>query len=185
MKYIIEHMDEEMYEWCILEYKHISSIVGKENLIFTNVKKGAEKIKNLGAVHTKSISKMNFDKICVLDMDAKEVLRTADKQKFEYFVFGGILGNNPPQKRTQKLIKSLKCETKHLGNKQMSTDTAVLAAKMILEGKKIEEIEFTDTIMIPIKKGEEVILPYRYILKDDKIMLAPGIVQMLKKQKGF
>ncbi len=185
MVYIIEHMDKEMHEWCILEYKHISLIVGKDNLIFTNVKKGADKIKSLGQIHKKSISEMNFNKVCVLDMDSKEVLKTSDKQKFECFVFGGILGDNPPQKRTQKLIKQLKCQTRNLGNKQMSTDTAVLAAKMILDGKKLEEIKFADTIMIPIQKGEDIILPFRYILKDGKLMLAPGIVKMLKEQKGF
>ena len=185
MIYVIEHMDEEMHEWCILEYKHISEIVGKQNLIFTNVKKYAEKIKGLGEIHEKSIAEMNFEKVCVLDADSKETLKTSDKQKFDYFVFGGILGDNPPQKRTQKLIKSLKCQTRNLGNKQMSTDTAVLAAKMILNGKKLEQIEFADIITIPIREKEEVILPFRYIIKDGKLMLAPGIVKMLKEQKGF
>lgn len=185
MKYIIEHMDEEIYDWSILEYRHASSIVGKDNIIFTNIKKGKEKIQKLGKIHEKSVSEMNFNNICILDMDAKKLLQTKDKEKFEYFVFGGILGDNPPQKRTQKLIKKLKCETRNLGKKQMSTDTAVLAAKIILKGKTLEEIEFADTIMIPIRPGEDVILPFRYILKDGKLMLAQGIVKMLKNQKGF
>ncbi|MBW2978533.1 hypothetical protein KY304_00290 [Candidatus Woesearchaeota archaeon] len=185
MKYIIEHMDNEMHKWSIIEYKHISSIVGKNNLIFTNVKKGADKIKDLGKIREKSITEMNFEKICILDSDSKHVLKTSDKQKFDYFVFGGILGDNPPQKRTQNLIKSLKFPTRNLGDKQMSTDTAVLAVKMILSGKKLSEIEFADTIIIPIREDEEVILPFRYILQDGKLMLAPGIVKMLKEQKGF
>lgn len=185
MLYIIEHMDKEMHKWSILEYSHISKIVGKENLIFTNVKKGKEKIKNLGKIYQESISVMDFDNICILDMDAKDCLQAKDKNKFEYFVFGGILGDDPPKKRTHELIKKLKAQTRNLGNKQMSTDTAVLTTKMILEGKKLEKIRFADTIMIPVREGEDVILPFRYVLKDGKLMLAPGIVKMLKEQKGF
>ena len=35
MKFIIEHLEDEVWEWCILEYRHMSEFVGKENLIFT------------------------------------------------------------------------------------------------------------------------------------------------------
>ena len=45
MKFIIEHLEPELYDWCLIEYEHISKIVGKENLIFTNINK---KYKNTG-----------------------------------------------------------------------------------------------------------------------------------------
>ena len=39
MKFIIEHLEKKLFEWCLIEYEHISKIVGKNNLIITNVKK--------------------------------------------------------------------------------------------------------------------------------------------------
>ena len=38
MKFVIEHLESELYEWCLIEYEHISKIVGKDNLTFTNIK---------------------------------------------------------------------------------------------------------------------------------------------------
>jgi ribosome biogenesis SPOUT family RNA methylase Rps3 len=72
-----------------------------------------------------------------------------------------------------------------MGKEQMSTDTAVLVAYIILNGKHIEDIEFTHDVDIDIKKGESITLPYKYVLKDGKPVLAPGLVEMLRRQKGF
>ncbi len=44
MKFIIEHLEPELYPWCLIEYKHISKIVGKNNLIYTNINKEYKKI---------------------------------------------------------------------------------------------------------------------------------------------
>src|SRR3989338_10620936 len=30
MRYIIEHLEEKLYPWCLLEYTHISKMVGKD-----------------------------------------------------------------------------------------------------------------------------------------------------------
>ena len=45
MKFIIEHLENEVYEWCLIEYENMSKVVGKENLIFT--KTSSSKLKNL------------------------------------------------------------------------------------------------------------------------------------------
>lgn len=187
MKYVIEHMDEEMYEWFAIEYKHISKMVGKENLLITNVKKGVGKINKFCKTIPKSIAELGIEKrkICVLDMDAKQELKTEDKNKFEYFVFGGILGDNPPQKRTQKLIQRLgNPETRNLGKKQISTDGAILAAKMIFSGKKLNQIKI-ESIIVKTGKGEEVTLPCFYVIQDGKPSIAPELVKLLKRQKVF
>ncbi|MBI4148313.1 hypothetical protein HY490_03415, partial [Candidatus Woesearchaeota archaeon] len=34
--FVIEHLEPKVFQWCVLEYRHISQIVGKENLWFTN-----------------------------------------------------------------------------------------------------------------------------------------------------
>lgn len=184
MKFIIEHLEDEVWDWCVLEYRHMSEIVGKDNLIFTNVpEKEKHKLEKLGRVETKSIRELNFKKCCLLEMISDKELVTNDKNKFDYFIFGGILGDNPPQGRT-KILHGL-CEMRNLGQEQMSTDTAVLVTNMILNGKKLNEIEFKDEIELDTNEGESVILPYRYVIKDGKPVLPKGLFEMLKKQKGL
>ena len=214
MKYIIEHLDKRLYKWCFLEYKHASKVVGKENIVFTNVsgEKAREKLRKFSKVSKKSVS--DIDKItrvnktddkkkvriCVLDPSAKKQLITSDKNKFDYLIFGGIMGDYPPQGRTKSLSKSLKensvaFDIRNLGKEQMSTDTAVLVAKMIIkDGKKFSDIKFQDTIIIEINDCEEVELPFRYVVEDfvdkkgnkkQRLILPNGLVDFLKKRKSF
>ena len=185
MKYVIEHLDDEVFEWCLLEYSHISKIVGKENLIFTNIPaKEVSKLSKLGTVHTESVISIKPSNCCILEMEADKELATSDDKKFEYFVFGGILGDDPPRGRNEVLHK-LKCESRSLGNKQMSTDTAVLVTHMILNGKKMKDIKFQDTIELETGEYDSVVLPYRYVLENGKPILPPGLFEMLRDQEGF
>lgn len=185
MKFIIEHLEPEVYDWCLIEYKHISSVVGKENLIFTNVKKGKEKLNELGEVKEESVAELGLKNICVLDPEAEGILDPADN-KFDYMVFGGILGDNPPKKRTKvELSSKLDCEKRNLGEKQMSTDTAVYVVKKIIDGKKINKIEFKDGIEVEVNEGESVILPYRYVVDNGKIVLPDNFVEFLKEREEF
>lgn len=185
MKFIIEHLEPELFEWCIAEYEEISRIVGKQNLIFTNIKKDAEKLKNFGRVEAKSVSELELKNACVLDPEAEKELSFEDK--FNYLIFGGILGDNPPKKRTKaELTNKIKnAEKRNLGKKQMSTDTAVAVAKIITEGKKLSQIKFIDNPEIEIKKGESVQLPYRYISNDEKPIIPDKIIEILKRETEF
>ncbi len=185
MKFVIEHLEDEVWDWCVLEYTHMSSVVGKENLIFTNVPAiEKHKLEKLGTVYSESILQLKFNKYCLLDSVAEKELVTKDKANFEYFVFGGILGDNPPQGRT-KVLHKLNCDMRSLGDKQMSTDTAVLVTHMILNGKKFKDIQFKDTIELETKDDESVILPYRYVVENGKPVLPKGLFEMLKTQEGL
>ena len=67
----------------------------------------------------------------------------------------------------------------------MSTDTAVIVAKMILDGKNFNDIKFIDSPNIPIKNRkytEEVNLPYRYISKNNKPLISPKLIKYLKNK---
>ncbi len=57
MKYIIEHLEPELFEWCLIEYEHISKLVNEDNLIFTNIKKqkDAKNYKNTGLFMKKAL----------------------------------------------------------------------------------------------------------------------------------
>jgi len=184
--FIIEHMEPKVWTWCLLEYSHMSSVVGKENLWFTNVKNGAEKLKKLGKVFSESVTSMELGSPVILDAEANEKLKPADAKKFTHIIFGGILGDYPARGRTQDIIIKMQgVATRNMGKEQMSTDTAVLVAHTILSGKHLEDIQFTHHVDIDIKKGESVTLPYKYVIRDGKPILAPGLVEMLRRQKGF
>lgn len=94
MKFVIEHLEPELFEWCLIEYGHISEIVGKDNLMITNIKNGenSKKLRKFGSVCEKSVSGLNLKNVCVLSQYSKKQLAAKDRGKFNYFVFGEFLG---------------------------------------------------------------------------------------------
>ena len=192
MRFVVEHLEPELYEWCLIEYEHISKIVDKNNLIFTNIKnkKNIKKLKKYGAVYRKGIAELNFNNICALSQYSKKTLTTKDKNKFQYFVFGGILGDNPAKKRTNTLINNLKKSkikfgTRNLGKKQMPTDTAIYVAKKILDGIKLSDFKFVDELEIEINENESVTLPFRYVIENNKLIINEKLVEYLRNRKEF
>jgi len=72
-KFIIEHLEPELYEWCLIEYEHISKIVGKDNTIFTNINKNYKNnLKKYSTAYEKSIVDLDFKNICVLSQYSKK-----------------------------------------------------------------------------------------------------------------
>lgn len=197
MKFIIEHLEPELYDWCLIEYEHISKIVGKDNLIFTNIKNKKEqsRLRKYGQVYDKSVSQLKLNNlksknICVLSQYSEKTLKTLDKNKFEYLIFSGILGDNPAKKRTVEFTKKLekdaiKFETRNLGKKQMPTDTAVYVAKKILDGKKLEDMKFVDELEIEINENESVNLNFRFVVDGNKPVINERLVEYLRKKEGF
>ena len=191
MKFVIEHLESEIYEWCLIEYEHISKIVGKKNAIFTNInKKYKNKLKKYGHVYEGDTAKLNLRNICILNQHSKKTLMTNDNNIFQYLVFGGILGDNPANKRTNKIINELKkhkirFETRNLGDKQMPTDVAVYVAKKILWGKKLNDFKFVDELEIEIRENESIVLPFRYVVEDNRLVINEKLVEYLRKKKVF
>ncbi|OIO80482.1 hypothetical protein AUJ84_03405 [Candidatus Pacearchaeota archaeon CG1_02_32_132] len=186
--FIIEHLEPKLWPWCIIEYKSISGIVGKSNLWFTNIdKRDIKKLSKYGKVFSESIKDMNLENACVLDPDSEVLLSPQNSKKFQHFIFGGILGDNPPKKRTSpELTRFIKnAETRNIGKEQFSTDNAVYVVHEIHNGKKFSDIKFKDTIEIGINKIESVILPYRYPMINKKPRISKELITYLKKHPGF
>ena len=57
--FIIEHLEPKMWPWCIIEYRHISKIVGKNNLIITNTKP-CKALKNCAKLIKSSVSELKL-----------------------------------------------------------------------------------------------------------------------------
>src|SRR3989344_7680674 len=186
MKYIIEHLEAELYPWCLIEYEQMSKYAGKKNLLFTKVpKKDHTKLKKYGEVLEKSVLELNLPKACLLDPKAKKILTPSDAKKFDYCIFGGILGDHPEQGRTEKYLTSkLKNgEIRNLEKKQMSTDTAVIVTDLIIKGTPYEKLTFKDEPEVILNKGvidESVVLPYRYLIKDGKLVISKKLLAYLK-----
>jgi len=188
-KYIIEHLEPKLGKWCLYEYENISHLVGKNNLIFTNVKKksNVKKLKKLGKVFSKPIHQLNLKKICILDPESPSLLKPVDKNKFNYFVFGGILGDYPPKKRTKKELTNFfqKPKTRNIGKKQMSTDNAVYTTRKILQGTPFNKLPMKYKIELKFNEIESVILPYQYNLINGKPFISQKVISYLKRKRGF
>lgn len=186
--FIIEHLEKELFEWCLIEYKHISEMAGKENVWFTNIKKeDAKKLEKYGSVFHESVKSMKLNNACVLDPESEKILTSKDKDKFQYVIIGGILGDYPPKKRTKnELTKFLpKYEKRNMGRDQFSTDNAVFVAKKILSGTPLKNIEFIDSPEIEINEVESVILPFKYPFINGKPNISSELVSYIKNKKEF
>ncbi len=186
--YIIEHLEPELGKWCLIEYAHISKIVGKANLWFTNIKndKDTHKLRESGKIFRESVSKLKLENACILDPEAKKTLTIQEAKNFKYFIFGGILGDFPPKKRTSReLTRFVKGEIRNIGKEQMSTDNAIYTVKQICRGKELTKLQFQDNLEIKFDKVMSLELPYRYNLVKGKPLISPELVRFLKKKKGF
>ncbi|HLC55378.1 MAG TPA: SAM-dependent methyltransferase [Candidatus Nanoarchaeia archaeon] len=183
IKYVIEHMEPELFEWCLIEYKNISRIVGREHLIFTSVKNDARKLKQFGAVCNEPVAQLHLQNACILDPAASKTLSSHDQ--FEFLIFGGILGDFPPKARTKELSSKLNYPARNLGKKQFSTDTAVYVAREIMHGKMLKDFAFQDGIKIKLNNVETVELPFTYVLIDGNPLIPPGLVRHLRQRREF
>lgn len=173
-QYIIEHMDE-LGKWTTLEYIHICEIVKDENTVFTNFVENEDSVfgeKYKPRCFQKSINELkdvfDFNRICLLDMKADKTLTYEDCDKFDYFIFGGILGNVPSEDRTSVLRKMSFPFSRNLGTVQMTTNTAVLVCHMIANDKvKLDDIPYIDSPELYLHNNdkESILLPFRYVSK--------------------
>ncbi|CAH2352074.1 protein arginine N-methyltransferase Sfm1p [[Candida] railenensis] len=194
MKYIIEHMEEGFSEWVILEYSQIIRDVGKENLILTSLPESTtekdipQRLLDLGLHWTtrecvEIDGGLDFSRVCLLDPAAEVDLTPEDSSKFDYFVFGGILGSHPRIDRTGILRKKYGFAGRRLGKLQMTTDTAIRTTTRIIENKtKFENIKFLDYPEIRFNKYEATEMPFRYITDENGEPILPrGMLEHIKK----
>ncbi|KOG96536.1 SPOUT methyltransferase [Saccharomyces pastorianus] len=205
MKYIIEHMEEGFSEWVILEYSQILRDVGAENLILSSLPKNTtekdipEKLLSLGLRWTtsdlknidedfKDLEPLKDGRVCLLDPRAAIDLQPEDAAEFDYFVFGGILGDHPPRDRTKELKTTYPnlLVGRRLGDKQMTTDTAIRTTQLIVKNKtKFEDIKFIDYPEFRFNKNEATEMPFRYVLdKEGRPILPEGMLELIKKDSA-
>eukprot|EP00451_Oxyrrhis_marina_P013478 CAMPEP_0204328166 /NCGR_PEP_ID=MMETSP0469-20131031/13167_1 /ASSEMBLY_ACC=CAM_ASM_000384 /TAXON_ID=2969 /ORGANISM="Oxyrrhis marina" /LENGTH=193 /DNA_ID=CAMNT_0051310519 /DNA_START=1 /DNA_END=582 /DNA_ORIENTATION=- len=149
----------------------MSQFVPAERLIFTKFPEATfEKItKDASPVlHSQSLEQLkltgviDWERTCLLDMEASEELTPEDAGKFDVVVAGGILGNVHENEdgsyasddRTAEVRQVGFAHRRHLGPLQMTTDTALLTSFRVLDqGLTLQEIPFVDEPEIDCGEG--------------------------------
>ncbi|KAL4785084.1 SAM-dependent RNA methyltransferase [Aspergillus varians] len=189
---VVEHLDPELGAWSALEYGCIAreSHAAGSKFLLSSVPTSLQLPEDLAAtngleVEHGSVEEIFADrksKVCLLDPSAKVELSPADGDIFEVFLFGGILGDDPPRDRTAELRKK-GYEGRRLGPVQMTTDTAVRVTRMIVHDRvPLEDIPYIDHPEIVINDHERTEMPFRYVKDSDgKPIMPKGMVNLIKK----
>lgn len=195
--YVVEHLDPELGPWSALEYKTIAAETSraKANFLLSSVQKTLELPSELRdvsglVIEPRSVEEIFADqeRVCLLDPAAKDELSPDDGDVFDVFLFGGILGDDPPRDRTSELrLKGYR--GRRLGPVQMTTDTAVRVTMMVV-GEKIslKDIPYIDHPELKIDDHESTEMPFRYVKNQDGTPVMPeGMMDLVKKdsEKGF
>ncbi len=183
MKAIIEHLEGNLSKWVLLEYEHTSSIVGRGNLTFTNVKGKADRktLERFGRVTEKSVSELELKNLIVLDPSAKKTLGPRDFPAT--IIIGGICGDSPRQGRTFALLTSVlkKPKARNIGKLQFTIDGSAYVAKMVSGGARLGEIKVKPRLALELNECETVEIPLAY----PEGFVTPGLAEMLKRKKTF
>lgn len=186
--FILEHLEPNLGKWTLIEYKNISRILGKNALLFANIKnkKDIKKLSKYGKIFLNSVKNIDFlnsQNSCILDPESPTLLSPKIAKKYKYFIFGGILGDYPPKKRTEKELSLFlpKISKYNIGKEQMSTDNAVYVVKKMINEIPLNKIHFIDSPEIKINDIESTILPYRYAIVKNKPFISKNLIKYLKK----
>ncbi|MBI5254013.1 MAG: hypothetical protein HY930_06440 [Euryarchaeota archaeon] len=182
MQLVIENCEEQLSEWLWLEYKHCADIW--ESITFTNVRgKMKQRLAAIGEVAEESFEKLfEVEKLIILDPLGKEELKTSDFAGSDAVVVGGILGCEIPKGRTSELItaKAEGTKVRNIGKRQLTIDSAALVAKLIYLGAALEDIEITKQLEVVHSENERTVLPYGYVVIENKAIITPGLIDYLK-----
>ncbi|MCX8188280.1 MAG: SAM-dependent methyltransferase [Nitrososphaeria archaeon] len=190
MEIIIENLENELSKWLYYEYENASKITGK-NIVFTNVPSGWVKVlSKLGKVVQSHVWEIFDPKdIIILDPQAELRLCYEDMVNKKAVVIGGILGDNPPQGRTSKMLSSYAkgALLRNIGVWQFPIDGAVYVSYMVMNGKKLEDIPVKRGLRIKIKLEKQpyhhyIVLPYAYPIENGRPVISHKLIKYLIKR---
>ncbi|KAI0015136.1 SAM-dependent RNA methyltransferase [Xylariomycetidae sp. FL0641] len=195
--YIVEHLDPELGPWSALEYAAIAretAAAGGGVFCLSSLPPGfvvPAPVRDAApeafrpehqAVEALYPGDEGRKRVCLLDPQAERDLCPEDGGVFEAFLFGGILGDDPPRDRTSELRKK-GFEGRRLGPVQMTTDTAVRVTRMVVEEKyTLDKVPYLDFPDLKFNEHESTQMPFRYVAgTDGKPVMPAGMVDLIKK----
>ncbi|KAI0873218.1 DUF431-domain-containing protein [Hypoxylon argillaceum] len=194
--YIVEHLDPELGPWSELEYVAIARETARAGGTFVLSSMPPALAASLPAklaaepalrAETRGVEELypgegGQKRVCLLDPRAEKDISPDDKALFDVFLFGGILGDDPPRDRTGELrVKGF--EGRRLGPVQMTTDTAVRVTRMVInEQFTLNMVPYLDNPDLKINEHESTEMPFRYVKGDDGNPIMPeGMIDLIKK----
>ncbi|EFP88980.1 uncharacterized protein PGTG_15183 [Puccinia graminis f. sp. tritici CRL 75-36-700-3] len=125
---------------------------------------------------------VGLEEVCLLDPKAEQELKPEDGGKFRWFLFGGILGDDPPRDRTAQL-RVCGFPSRHLGPIQMTTDTALAVTKRVVEDRHtLDQLPWTVKPELVFSPKEKVEMPFRYLASPDGQPIMPdGMKELIHK----
>lgn len=151
--FIVEHLDLELEQWQQLEYNTIASECQAANSSFILSGRpdelATEPALQSIVTTTKTVEQLLLEasisksQVCLLDPKGEKDLSPEDGDRFSIFVFGGILGDDPPRDRTAEL-RAKGYVGRRLGPEQMTTDTAARVTRLVVldKGKSsVQQVE--------------------------------------------
>ena len=110
---IVEHLDPELEAWQSLEYQTIASECAASNASFllSGLPSATQTQKQLDlpstnlteqSVESRYSTPDQRKRVCLLDPKAEKDLAPEDGEEFDVFLFGGILGDDPPRGRSPR-----------------------------------------------------------------------------------
>ncbi|RLI28895.1 MAG: hypothetical protein DRO46_03395 [Candidatus Hecatellales archaeon] len=183
--FVVEHLEETLGEWLLIEYEHARRLLQPYRLLVTNVRKPSHrrKLEDEGfQVDRRRVFELfNPERLLVLDPKAGKLLQPEDFEGVEALVVGGILGDHPPRGRTWSLLTRfcIGARVRSLGKPQFTIDGALFMAKKVYEGVRLEEIPVVDQVTLKVSKAHEIEIPYGYPLVDGKPLISPKLVEYL------
>ncbi|KAI1439103.1 DUF431-domain-containing protein [Xylaria sp. CBS 124048] len=195
--YVVEHLDPELGPWSELEYIAIARETAQKggqfvlsgvpvelannNLPARLTAEPAFRAETRGVEELYSTPEAR-SRVCLLDPRAEKDIGPDDGAVFDVFLFGGILGDDPPRDRTGEL-RAKGFEGRRLGPMQMTTDTAVRVTRMVIEETfTLNTIPFLDNPDLKINEHESTEMPFRYVKRDDEMPVMPeGMMDLIKK----
>jgi ribosome biogenesis SPOUT family RNA methylase Rps3 len=183
---VVEHLEPELSEWLFAEYAHAAEITGGR-LLITNVKLNNERrrLSRICEVRKESVAEIFMPReLLVLDPRARRRLRTEDMSRVSAAVIGGILGDDPPQGRTRRLLteKLPGCIPRNIGRGQFSIDGSVYIVREVAAGRRLEDIQTVQDVEIPLEEGLSIILPFSYPVVGEKPLISERLVRYLRRK---
>ncbi|RDA84536.1 hypothetical protein CP532_3747 [Ophiocordyceps camponoti-leonardi (nom. inval.)] len=192
--FIVEHLDPELGPWSELEYSAIAEETqrsGADNrFILSSLPasfrvpaelsaKAAFRPERRGVEELYAADK---SRVCLLDPAADRDLSPEDGDVFRVFLFGGILGDDPPRDRTSEL-RSKGFQGRRLGPKQMTTDTAVRVTRMVVQDRiALSDIPYVDSPELKLNDHESTEMPFRYVADGEgKPIMPKGMRELIEK----
>ena len=190
-------METEISQWVRNEYTRMVADVGASNLMFTNMKPAVncseynseEMLFLKGCTLVPETFQEFHDakdgdrtKAVLLDERSEAVLSPSDSGQFQYFLFGGILGNvdELDMDRTKEL-RVQGYTLRHLGKEQMTTPTALAVSYRILHDQTpIDKLEFIDRPEYEVTESETLVIPFKYLADSNgEAIMADGNLELM------